>query len=1130
MTDNQYTKTLDVISASAGSGKTYNLAARFIDMLVRNPQDYQHILAVTFTIKATAEMMDRIVRDMYTLIAPIPDDENKEKREDDKKEIIKRQIEELKGGAAKEVNGKLVRPRSAARICNGKSDAELTEIIIDNCKMALHLILNDYSQFNISTIDSFVQKVIRAFAFEQGFMSNYNVELDTRLVIERAIDMLMQSLNTDAQLKTWMIEFVKSKMDSNEKSASWDIDEDIKKLAQTLNSDEGREFAEDINKKLEENPNFIIDYKKSIDDVIDRVFTTMKDALKHYVDSLPGGFDENMVHGKTRSYHYKLFLKAQEAFTQKTFDDIYKWFDDGKNRDQDSRNDVVNNAYAAFWNTVNLDLFKEYHTAKETRGNIYVIGILGYISRMMQEYVSQNHVMLLSKSNELLQKLIDNSSVPFIYEKIGTRFNNIMIDEFQDTSIMQWNNFEPLVANCLHNNNRCLLVGDIKQAIYRWRNSDWHTLADLGTGNNNKGVDAYIQKDNLATNWRSYEKIVKFNNHIFQSMSADFSTSIGGLHGKVSDIDIDRIYNGCAQDTVKESLKGKGVVQLKTIFGNNESCADIILDDLTKSILELTEKHKYKLNDILILVRYSKQGGVVMDHLAKQNIKVVSSDSLMVCKSLTVKGIIAGLDFIANTQNTQALLTFISITKANEEISELSDTWKDVDKLNEIKELLIGLRGKGLIEMVNAIVNMMPQDLYKRDFIFVEAFVDALRTFMSNYHVNLSDFIDYINSVKDKLAVTAPSNQDAITIMTIHKAKGLERKVVLIPFADWDVEPASSKAPIIWGHKLPHPFGTIDAIPVLYSNRLLNTYMDEAFLEEKRLIYIDNLNLIYVALTRAKEVLMMWGHISTAKNKTGPSISESLVKAIEASSNELKDINSYTETIEGIAEGDDDSQELSFDVRRYGEFEIPQTENSKKTTSNYDEVISETITPYEFHDYTCHTKLTEKNSKEAISIDEIQKAEYFINYGTAMHNIMEQIRHIDDIDDAVDNAILDGAIDKSKGLILKRTIKKKITESMAAEWFEADRNNVYTETSFLTHNSDIRPDRIVKLNDGTYAIIDYKFGFTVDPYEEDGQNDKYHEQVRNYIKTLQDAGFKNIKGYLWYFNKDNTIIEVKPKN
>jgi len=1120
MGENADSKLLDVISASAGSGKTYSLASRFIDMLVRNPQNYQHILAVTFTIKATAEMMDRIVKDLYILVAPIADDDKRESREKERQEIIARQIEELKGGQAKDVDGKLVRPRPMTSQFRGKTDHELSQIIVDNCKLALHLILNDYSQFNISTIDSFVQKVIRAFAFEQGFMSNYSVELDTDLIIDHSIDMLMQTLNTDALLKGWMIEFVKSKMESDESSGSWEIDGDIKKLAYTLKSDEGRVFAEEIRNKLKENPDFIKDYKKAIDKAIEEADDNINKAVDRYVEMLPADFSVNMVNGKSRSYRFKLYELKGKDYKTEILKKIEYWKKDDKYKNTPSGHEGVERAYEAFWRDVN-DTLKKRNTAKKIKSNIYVIGILGYISKMMQEYATENHVMLLAKSNELLKELIGNSTVPFIYEKIGTRFNNIMIDEFQDTSVMQWDNFEPLVANCLHNNNRCLLVGDVKQAIYRWRNSDWHTLADLGTTSGNNSVDTYVKNDNLDTNWRSQENIVSFNNSVFNLLSRDFSQKIGTNNGKESDFDIDRIYNESSQKTKKESLKGKGFVQSKTVICKKDEGSDIILPDLVKTINDLTTNHGYKLNDILILTRDNKTGSVVVDYLAKNNVTVVSSDSLMVCNSLTVKGIIAALNYIANPENTQALLAFVSTRYADKDISEISELWKNNEEMAAIKDSLVSLRGKGLLEMVNTIINMMPERLRKSDFIFVEAFMDALRNFMANYHVNLSDFIDYLNTVQGKLAITAPSNQEAITVMTIHKSKGLERKVVLIPFADWDIEPNSFKRPIIWGHNLPDPFGAIDSIPVVYDSSLIDTYISEAYLEEQRMIYIDNLNMLYVALTRAKEVMMMWGRIPA---KNSESVSMYLSEAIKRSADTLP-IAMTTEEIEqdGMEE-EEDGEGMIFEVMSLGEISS-KTEIVQKGGPK-DDIISETITPYEIHDYTIHSELTQRNSKETINIEDIEKSQYFIDYGNTLHNIMENIISVDDIDSAVDNAVLDGAIDSSKAIKLKNTLRRRINDVKSYGWFERERSDVYTETTFLTNSDDMRPDRIVKQEDGTYSIIDYKFGFTVDPNADDEQNNKYHEQVRQYMSTLQKAGFGSVKGYLWYFNK-NVIIEIK---
>lgn len=1096
---------LDVISASAGSGKTFTLATRFIDLLVRNPQNYQHILAVTFTIKATAEMMDRIVRDLYILVAPIADNDKKEENEKKKREIIERQIEELKGGKAKKEGDRLVRPRPKAKEIEGLDDKQIEQMIVDNCKLALRLILNDYSQFNISTIDSFVQKVLRAFAFEQGFMSNYGIELDTKLVTAQAIDMLMQDMKSDMQLKGWMIEFVRSKMDNEDKSATWEIDNDIKKLANTLTSDEGRIFLEEISGKLKD-PEFLQKYKDKISKIAKDSLEEIEKATKAYANHFEQpGFDIEKLKGKSRSSYWFLYTYIRDKRIDKTYESILKI-----DPEKPSGTADIDNAIKTLIKDLDLDSFRKYYTAKEILSNIYVIGILGHISKKIQEYESQNHVMLLTKSNELLQELIGNSTVPFIYEKIGTRFNHIMIDEFQDTSKMQWNNFEPLVANSLHNNNRCLLVGDIKQAIYRWRNSDWHTLADLSSATSDSEVCPYVKTDVLDSNWRSYGNIVDFNNEMFKKLSESFSQKIGE-----EDRDISRIYANSSQEVPTEKKKGKGYVEYKQVDSKRTTANEVILKDLTCQITELKDKYKYRYSDMLILVRNHKDGAIAMDYLAKRGISVVSSDSLMVCKSLIVKGIIAAMRFVSNPNDKQSLLTYISVLRFDNEISQISELWKDDEELGRIQNQLLELRGKGLLEMTNAIISFMPQELRQNDFIFVEAFVDTLRTYMANHHVNLSDFTEYVESIKDTLSITAPSNQDAVSIMTIHKSKGLESKVVFIPFANWEIEPRALKAPIIWGQNLPEPFEDLETIPVIYKSRLENTYFKKEYDEETKMIYIDSLNLMYVALTRAKEVLMIWGN-KPEKDTNGPYY-KYLSEVVE--SMEMEEEEKTVKREEGEGEEDDEEEEITIHIRKRGTMCINED-------SSDGEDSTEAISPYEFHDYTDHIELTQKNSQKAISIEEIEKYEGMIDYGSVMHQVMESIVDINDIDTAVDNAVLDGAIDKNKGMRLKNTLRKKIASDEIRPWFSAKREDVYTETTFLTDKEDLRPDRIVKLNDGTVAIIDYKFGYTVDPEADDEQTQSYHNQVRNYITTLKAAGFTNVKGYLWYFHKD-VVKEIK---
>lgn len=1066
---------LSVYSASAGSGKTYTLAQQFIDLLARNPHDYEHILAVTFTKKATAEMKERIIENLALLAYEAKDETSHVKRES----MMAAQLKLF------ESHGK-----------NLKEDE-----LANAAHTALLLILNDYGQFNVNTIDSFVQKVIRAFAFEAGLSSQFGIEIDANMTIDQAIDELMLNLQIDKELREWLVNLMRYKLEENE---SAQIEKELKAFANDMLQHTSCNGMKHSKQEIEQ-------FAKEIDEIRTNFEKKVAELARSFVDSFrkAGGESVNLELGK-RNWLWKSLKPEAIKLTDSDF--VQNFIKDTEsqyfNRKDDkifclSKNcNIANSDYFLKFKNLQkylLDNIVDYNTANAIRKNIFIVGLLSDISKIIDDIANREKMMPISNSNLLLHNLIDGSSVPFIYEKIGTRFKHIMIDEFQDTSLVQWENFRPLVQNSLDQHNECLIVGDVKQSIYRWRNSDWRLLANSLDAN----CQGFVKHESLDTNWRSLANIINFNNKIIANLCDKFSSEVGKLTETESgrDAEIDMIYANSAQKIPSSKVQSKGFVQMRFANANKKNGKKEIdesaeneefMTEFIDAVKMLHEQYKYSYSDICVLTRKNKEAQTVIEELSKNDIPAISNEALLICNSQSVSTIISHLKYIADP-NDRPSLAHVAVFRDGNNIDKLSSNW-DLMLKKESYELL-KLRGLGLIEMVDAIVERLPKEYVKQDFIFIEAFKEQLRSYIASKHVNLQDFMNFISEKRNSLSVTAPENQDAVTVTTIHKSKGLQYKAVLMPYADWQIIGSSNgvKTELLWVD-LDDKFGKISPIPLMFSSKLERTRARSKYLKECQLRIIDNLNLIYVAFTRAEEVLMTWSSNlpDEFEFKSSTTIAPFLKVAAENVANEIENSSYITE-----------NELFTFN---YGEIDV-QCEKSDVSSE------TEVIMPCESKPWSNRIRISMESEKARQ-----EKQNKIIAKGNMMHSIMENIMTFDDVHRAVNNAKLDGQLDEKNAAIIEQEIMEHISSDEISSWFDGSQMRVLTETDFMTKDGDSRPDRIMIDNQGVATVVDYKFG--------EKHTLRYEEQVRRYMTLLNSVGFSEVEGFLWYYN-ENQIVKVE---
>ena len=1057
---------IELFSASAGAGKTHRLTGEYIKRLFIGEAQYRHILAVTFTNKATEEMKSRILNELYIIAS------GRESR-------FMQELLPLVGGSQQKL-------RARARVI-------------------LSQILHDYSLFNVSTIDRFFQSVMRAFARELGKMVSYGVELDEKSIRLAAIDRIYADLGKqeNAKLLGWMTEFAKEVVAEGE---GWNIKDKIADLSSEVNN-EGYKFLQRNAGAAygNLNGNEVQDLKVRVKKIRALFIKRLKEignnglahmsALGHSPSEYKGGFRspfcrfEKMAKGEMQD--------GDSAKFKAIYNNKSEWVSKENNPDDFYSNDLNNDIKDFIDLCDTLPLFK---TAEVILQRINQFGILNNIQREIQTICREQNVMLLADTTELLNRVIDGNDTPFIYEKIGTQLNYIMLDEFQDTSRMQWQNFEPLIAEIesrtSHKNGfGNVVVGDIKQSIYRWRNSDWQILHNFATG----PIGKYSKSISLDTNWRSLQNIITFNNSFFESAAKELdnkfaSNSSGNL------TPIAEIYKTIAQQYPKEksSIPAEGYVEVriydKVPKGTKETTGtDAKMRPYQATVEAIKDAlcRGYSYSHITILVRKNTEGAAIAKHLLENNIPVVSSDSMLLVSSKVIRSLVERLAAIATSAPAPA----------------------DTDK---------ELRNMPLLQLVQHIIHNELPDAAKADMAYLNAFMDVVLKFTSEEGSNLSLFLKWWSENGTSYSISAPKS-NAVTICTIHKSKGLEAEIIIIPFFTCKLEPEVNG--IIWCSTTDPEIGYNQPLPVLYSAKLENTLFKEDYYKEKHNCYIDAINLAYVACTRPRNELYIFA------DKSARSFNNSMASLLATFVN-APDKLPFVKDSSGI----DPSQKC--DIYKFGvknqrhECKMPAAGAgaSASTPASAPVLQADALMLLAPIKQTGRNRLAASQSSINEGDDSIR------NKGVILHEIFSFIKNKCDILDAVKRATLLGIVNKESfaDLLTATTptiedvIAQLISQTDHLHWFD-DSAQILNEQEILSGDDTItRPDRVILLPDGKGAhkaiVVDYKFG-EYDPNST--QLKRYHSQVAGYMSSLCKMGFVDVSGYIWY-PLHNKIIEVVP--
>ena len=1075
---------LTVYKASAGSGKTFTLATEYIRLLVENPQSYRTILAVTFTNKATEEMKTRILSQLYGIWKQLPESDRYLKA-----------IEEKTGLAP--------------------------ETISERAGQGLANLLHNYNYFRVETIDTFFQSVLRNMARELDLTTNLRIGLNDVQVEELAVDQMIEDLSTTDIVLQWILKYI---MENISDDKSWNVISQIKKFGRTIFRDEYKQVSRALEKKMSE-PGFFDDYTACLREIRKKAVERMEEIAESFFDTLDGeGLTiDDFLYGKAGICGFFIKLRQgtfDESIVGKRVTDCLgdptKWC----KKTHPEREMIISLADGPLGEILRYAMderprqWKLYNSADLTLRHLNQLRLLSSIERKVRELNETSNRFLLSDTQQLLHSLISDSDSPFIFEKIGTQLEHVMIDEFQDTSTIQWQNFKVLLAETMsHEQGSSLIVGDVKQSIYRWRSGDWRLLNDIEKQFNNQLITTLP----LKTNYRSERNIVTFNN-IFFRQAANLEYLAQEELNKAEAEQLQKAYADVVQE-IPENRQAKGEILFRLFPG--EDYEEVILQQLAETIGTLTARGIPQ-KDIAILVRVNAYIPIIAQYFMEQmpEVTIVSDEAFRLDASPAVNLLVQALRLLTHpddqlTKASIVKLWHIDVLQENTTDNDLLLSTCDLNSMlpeayrGHDKELI----AMPLYELVERLYAIFTLEHLNEQSAYVCAFYDQLAAYVSENTASIDGFLKEWDETLCGKTIQSDETE-GVRIVSIHKSKGLEFNYVICPFCDWQLEKQSGN--ILWCKPGEKPFNELPIAPIDYSQKqMMGTIYEHDYLHEHLQNTVDNLNLLYVAFTRACKGLYVFGRRKLANSRSTlieqclPLVAEELPEAI----------------LEGL------ENEQSPIVFSFGELEAgyasraSKTSKANKTNKNPFLQPSEPLTVDYRHQESKVTFRQSNRSRDFVSEkdEDNEQQRNYIQTGLVLHQLFSTIRTIDNIEDALRQLQFEGVIydEHITADRITNMLRKRLSNPKVADWF-SPRWTLFNECTILSvENGEVkeqRPDRV--MTDGKeWIVVDFKFG---------SSKPEYHDQVRTYMDLLASMGHTHITGYLWYVYS-NKIEEVKPE-
>ena len=1022
---------LQLMKASAGSGKTYSLARQYISLLLKSSDRYayRHVLAVTFTNKATDEMKSRILKELHIMST---DPANS----DYKKDFIPSLF-----------------PDEASM------QAKAGKVLQD--------ILHDYSAFAVSTIDRFFQQTLKAFSREIGHFASYQVELDKDSLVAESVDRILDSLTEESgSLLAWL---TKNVLEQIEQGGRYNMDANLLEMAKRLKSPQRQTAIEEtgVDPEAISSKENLLAIREKCRQIRAAFKERLQEKARKVLDVILGaGVHPDETNRKFMSvvFDYLVVDESEGILPPKdTFFDRAKepeqWFAKSKSKTLlpkvEGLLDSPLKDFCEIWGKE----YAVYNTARILDDQLYGLGVASELSQTFQELMKEKNVLCIDDSNVLLRDIIDGSDAPFVYEKIGVRFEHFLLDEFQDTSEVQWKNFSPLLKNSESQGGENLIVGDVKQSIYRWRGSDWKLLDHIVPSE----FEGY-KETVLDTNYRSLSNIIEFNNDFFEHAAKALDVNAG----YEKDGPMSRIYADVSQKAAKKDKPG-GSVTLTFCDQANE------LQQVLDSVHEAQEAGA-KLSDIAVLVRSNATGEQVASWLIDNGIAVITDDSLKVKNALAVRRLVS---LMSNADNPEDTVSGF---------------------LAELMEVEVPDSGASLIDMAESLLRDIQageDKSWEGELLHIQSFMDCIQDYVSRNGNSLRGFLKYWEG--ENPSISSPSSGESVRVMTIHKSKGLDFPYVIIPFAE---NITLFKADNHWCRPDIKDTELEDVADGIYDVRLSksseNSLFAEDFKKENFLQHVDNINTLYVAMTRAALGMHIIAKIP----------STDCLKAVEAG--KLPDFKDFSQMLywyvsglskTDVTQGAEDECQW-FTVGEMVDFNALRKEGKK---GELDFPITE---GKEYPSFKVRGRLRlSEDAADFFKDDEVGVSASNRIRGIVLHDILAKVEKASDLDKAVEYAKISGELTESEAEDAAEHLAKALTSVEERGWFDGTEQEMYNEVSLIDVDGQIyRPDRVMVKN-GVVTVIDYKFG---------ERKQQYVRQVKKYMDVWRRMGYENVSGFIWY--------------
>lgn len=1060
---------LNVFRASAGSGKTFELTAQYVSLLLAREQALPSgILAVTFTQKATQEMKTRILEHLYDIAhcdtTTTPD-------------------------------------CFLAKVMH--ETGQTADTLRRRAEGALHTILHAYDDFYVQTIDSFLQRLLRSLAHELGLPAGFQVDLNDKEAIHSAVDRLMHELPEHKALLDWVTRFT---MENMEDTGSWNVVNKVKNLAEQITKEA---FSKDSDRLADKLDNKTVgEYQRRLR----RLREATIQSLQGKVVKLRSMYGDGSRFSRGNNVaNYLAALCGDAPQKVKPGNTVLKYIADpaGWVRKNDPQRAVALEEATrlrprlAAVEEAREDAAFTINSCDISLKQLGALRLLGEIDRLVTTLNDESGRFLLGRTPLLFDRLVGDEDTSFIYERAGVQFRHIMIDEFQDTSTLQWHTFRRLVAESLARGHNSMVVGDVKQSIYRWRNGDWETLENIERAYRPE----QLAVTTLQTNHRSDRTIVAFNNAFF---TAALSHPLFAEGNSAQEQDeLLHIYSDVEQQPT--TGKGEGYVRISVSdkdgifpgYEEDEMPVDMLLDDVVRQITLLHDEHHVAYRDMAVLVRTKTEAVRLINYasLNHPSLPFVSSEAFRLEASPAVQTVIATLRYLLHSSDTAAQIYLLHryYTLVRGEQPEWETLIRDRDALmpETLQRELSTLMRLPLYERCERIIALLDLGAMpdQQDYLF--CFLDGVKAFLQSERSDTKLFLTHWDEKLYKQTIPS-AVADGVGLLTIHSSKGLAFHTVLLPFTTWKLcEDSTLRKPnLLWCQPAAAPYSDMPLLPMTVNSPMLESIYREDYMREKFRQRVENLNLLYVAFTRAKHNLLVWSDTSV---KDAASRVGELVRAFALSDGKEPPFVWESGKPGGSSDDTKTDQEKTNPLRTK-----PDVATVTMTRSEWRAEFRQSTAAMAF--------MSEPDEEEALQ-------QQYIDRGKLLHYILEFTPTADDAPAAVRRAVQEGLLPASDEQRTTKFIASRVSQGQAAGWFDGTWT-LFRECTILKRTPAgtllrRRPDRVMQRGAETH-VVDFKFG---KPKAE------HAHQVEEYMDLLRSMGKPGVKGFVWYVLQ-NSIIRL----